>query len=675
MRRHDFPRRLLIKRVALDVQVRQPLARLIACALLVLPAVAGAQEPTADDTAQGGLLAEEKPPEKPGVAYYEALVQKAPTEASGHQLLAAAYGRQGRVDDARRSARRAIELAPEVAEYHQTLGLIEEGADNLVAAEAAFKKAASLDGNVEYRLDVARVLWRLDRRAEAEAAWAAVAADFADNRDVQLAVANSFHGLGKNDEALATFERALTLSKTGEERADVLVEIARVQADRGATAPALESLTRARDAAPSDPDIHYNLGVLYFRAGQLDAAVAAFDAAVKLKPDHGNALNNKGVVLEKQRKLDDAVKAFEAAIVVDPRNGFAHFNRGLALFKLRRFKDAEGAFEKAVEVNPDIGEAKFFLGEIYFQLGDRKKALRLYKDALHSNPDDAATHRRVGDIHLQNREIDLAIGEYWAAVDADKESPDHRAQLMRVLVARNGDGDVRRAVKLGEEGLKAHPDQLEVRLALATAEVANRRTEKARQLLEEGTRVAPKDPHAHTAYGRFLLEQGKVSDAEASFVVATTLDARFAPAIAGQGDAALTQGDNARAEKLFQQALGLDPTLATARAELGYILFKADKNDAALKELARAVDDDPELGRGWFYLAFAQYKAGARDKAEASLKRAVAVQPDLAEAWLQLGKLYVLNGNTAEAKKAFLAAEQARGGTYEEARLELERLQ
>jgi tetratricopeptide (TPR) repeat protein len=673
VRRYDFPRRVLLKRFALDVQVCQPLARLIACALLVLPAATRAQP--ADETTQGGLLAEEKPPEKPGIAYYEALVQKAPTEPSGHQLLAAAYGRQGRVDDARRAARRAIELAPTVAEYHQTLGLIEEGADNLVAAEAAFKKAASLDGNVEFRLDVARVLWRLDRRAEAEAAWAAVAADFADNRDVQLAVANSFHGLGKNEEALAIFERAIALSKSGAERADVLVEIARVHADRGATATALESLVRARDAAPTDPDIHYNLGVLYFRAGQQDAAVAAFDAAVKLKADHANALNNKGVVLEKQRRLEDAVKAFEAAIAVDPKNGFAHFNRGLALFKLRRFKDAEGAFERAVEVNPEIGEARFFLGEIYFQLGDSKKALRLYKDALHSNPDDAATHRRVGDIHLQNRDLDLAIGEYWAAVDADKASPDHRAQLMRVLVARNGDGDVRRAVKLGEEGLKSWPDQLEVRLALATAEVANRRSEKARRLLEEGTRVAPGDPRTHTAYGRFLLEQGNVADAEASFIIAARLDPRYAPAIAGQGDAALSQGDNARAETLFRQALDIDPTLATARAELGYILFKAEKNAAALKELSRAVEDDPGLGRGWFYLAFARFNSGARDKAEEAFKRAVAVQPDLAEAWLHLGRLHRENGKKEEAKAAFPAAEQARGGTYPEARLELERLQ
>ena len=121
--------------------------------------------------------------------------------------------------------------------------------------------------------------------------------------------------------------------------------------------------------------------------------------------------------------------------------------------------------------------------------------------------------------------------------------------------------------------------------------------------------------------------------------------------------------------------MAIDPGLASTRAELGYILFKADKNDAALKELTRAVEDDPRHGRAWFDLAFAQYKAGQKDKTEASLKRAVAVSPGLAEAWLQLGKLYVAGGKKKDAEKAFLAAEKAHGGTYDEARLELERLQ
>ena len=162
--------------------------------LFVIVASIGAASAYADDKDEA-VLADDTPVAQPGVAFYEALVRKAPSEAQNHQLLAAAYARQGRVDDARKSAKRAIELAADSAEMHQALGLIEEGDDKLPAAEAAFTKAVALDKNVEYRLDLARVLYRQDKRSEAEAAWTAIGKDHENDGDVQLALADAMKGL------------------------------------------------------------------------------------------------------------------------------------------------------------------------------------------------------------------------------------------------------------------------------------------------------------------------------------------------------------------------------------------------------------------------------------------------------------------------------------------------
>ena len=120
--------------------------------------------------------------------------------------------------------------------------------------------------------------WRQDLRAEAEAVWAAVTAEFIANREVQIAVADSYRGLGRNEEAIAAWNRALALSKTPAQEVQILVEKSRLQADQGKTAAALELLAQARNLTPDDPDVHYNLGVLYFRAGQLPASIAAFEA-------------------------------------------------------------------------------------------------------------------------------------------------------------------------------------------------------------------------------------------------------------------------------------------------------------------------------------------------------------------------------------------------------------
>jgi tetratricopeptide (TPR) repeat protein len=630
-----------------------------------------------------GALATTEPtsPIPPGLAIYEDLARREPAVAAHHQLLATAYARQGRTDEARRAARRALELAPDDAELHQTIGLIEEGADDLEAARIHFSRAAALDGNVEYRLDVARVLARLDRRSESDAAFAAIVTAFSPPAlvgdaaaNVQMALADSYRGLGRYDDANAAWERAVSWASSPDKRVDALIEKARMLADRGDSDAAVGTLVRARDLATDDADVHYNLGVLLVRTGQLDAGIAAFDAALRVRPDFAHALNNKGIALERQQKLDEARQAFAAAGGADPGHLLARHNLGLVLFKQRRFAEAEPVFTAILQLDPTQADAKFFLGETYFQLGETTKALRLYKDALRSNPDDGMAHGRLGDLHLAAGALDEAIDEFWAAIDADKGAVDRREQLIRVLLVRNNDGDVRRAVKLGEEGIDLDPGALGVRTALAAALTQHGQSPRARDVLEAGILHAPRDPRPLTALGRHFLEQGRTADAQAAFTRALALDDRHAPALAGDGEAALSQGHNDLARQRFEAALVVDPTLADARAELGYLLYKAGRNDDAIAALMRATEDAPRLGKAWFYLAFAQFKAGRRTDVEASLRRAVAVQPDLAEAWLQLGKVQLQAGHKDEAKRSFLAAEKARGGTYEEARLELERL-
>ena len=431
------------------------------------PAAAAAPEESRDEVhlSDGPT---EAPPKQAGVPFYEELVKKNPEDPEAHQTLAAAFARLGKTDDARREARRAVELAPNSPEAHQALGLIEEGAGNLAVAETELKRAAALDGNVEYRLDVARVLFLQTKINEAEGEYAKVEKDFAKNVDVQFALADAYKELGKYEDAAAAYERALGLAEPGK-RVDILVEQARMVADRGNNIQALELLKRAQgeSGAAKNPEVQYNLGVIYVRLGNNDAAVAAFKDALKSKPDLTKAQNNLGVALDKAGKHEEAMEAFKGAVKNDARFADALYNLGLVSFKLRKFQDAKGAFEKALAVQPEMADAKFYLGEVYYQLGDSTKALRVYKEALRSNPEDGSSHRRLGDIYLEQGDVSLAVGEYWAAVDADEKDAGNRAQLMRVLLVRNEEGDVRRAVKLGEKGLELDPHSFEVREALA----------------------------------------------------------------------------------------------------------------------------------------------------------------------------------------------------------------
>ena len=638
---------------------------------------AAAESPDSSEPRDATVLSEgptEPPPKSPGIPFYEDLVRKDPDDPEAHQTLAAAFARAGKTDDARREARRAIELAPDRAEAHQALGLIEEGANSFAAATELYRKAASLDGNVEFRLDLARSLFLESKLPEAQAEWDKIAKDFQTNLDVQFALADAHRDLGRFEDAQGAYAAALNLAPEGsEKRIDILLEQGRLVADRGQPNEALGLLTRARAEAPKDADVHYNLGVLYVRLAEYDAAVTSFREAVKLKPDLAKAHNNMGVAFDKAGKHEEALAAFQKATAVDPRFGDALYNVGLVSFKTRKFKEARAAFEKALQVAPDMADAKFYLGEVYYQLGDSAKALRVYKEALRSNPEDASSHRRLGDIYLEQGDLSLAVGEYWAAVDSDENDVGNRAQLMRVLLVRNEEGDVRRAVKLGEQGLELDPSSLEVRVALAEAEVQQGRSPRARQILDEGVTANPKDPRIHLALGQHQLQQGNAPAARAAFDAALALDPKNPSALAATGEVAYALGDKEDAKKRIREALALDAGQAAARADLGRMLLEEGNNAQALKELKRAAEDQPKLGKAWFYLAFAQNNTGAGAGAvEKSLKKAVECAPDLAEAHYQLGALYLKQSKKDAGCKSLKRAVELRAG-YETALVELER--
>jgi tetratricopeptide (TPR) repeat protein len=646
-------------------------ARLTFCLFVV--ATAALAQPQKDEAVLSGDAAP-APAQRGGIAFYEEMIRTEPADPTHYQMLAGALLQQGRIDDARAAVRRAIELAPKEAELQQALGLVEEAADQWAAAVAAHQAATNLDGNVEYKLDLARATLMSGKTEPALAMMKSIESAYPANGAVQVALADTYKQMSRFDEADDTYRRALPLMTTPPDRSALLLDHARMLADRASLPTALALLQKARDATSDDPDVHYNIGIVYFRSNQMDAAVKAFDRAVQLKADFARAKNNRGVALDRIGKTTDAMASFKEATINDDRFSDAHYNLGLAAFKLRKFDDARRAFESCLRLSPDNADARFYLGEIAFQQGDPKAALRLFKEAIRNNPQDADTRRRLGDLHLEAGQLNLAVGEYWAAVDADEKNQVIRAQLMRVLLVRRDEPDLRLAAKLGDAGLEMDETAMETRLVLAQVEVAQQRSPRARQLLEAGITLAPKDPRPHVALASLLRTQGLAEPAEKSCRSAIEAAPKNAAALLCLGDVLQDQGNNADAEKNYRAALQVQPGLAEARTELAYLAFRAGKTNEAIKELERATLDAPRLARAWYYLGAARYKAGQKEKVEVALKKATTLQPDLAEAHLLYGQYLAKESRNDEARAAFLQAEKARGGTYEEARFELEKL-
>ena len=82
----------------------------------------------------------------------------------------------------------------------------------------------------------------------------------------------------------------------------------------GDFAPAQIHLEIAAQLMPSEPQMHYGLGIVYAARGQWKSAAASFQRAVELKPDYAEALTGMARVLV--TASDPVVRQPEKAVVL-----------------------------------------------------------------------------------------------------------------------------------------------------------------------------------------------------------------------------------------------------------------------------------------------------------------------------------------------------------------------
>jgi tetratricopeptide (TPR) repeat protein len=158
----------------------------------------------------------------------------------------------------------------------------------------------------------------------------------------------------------------------------------------GDTLAAVDFLTRALNAEPSDYRCYNDRGVAYKRMGDLDKAIADYSRALEIKPDYTNALNNRGVAYTQQGQYEKAVQDFTEALKFGEMKGRLHTNLGTALCKAGEHAKAITEFDAAASYQPLDPGTIFLLAESLEKVGNHERALRTYRSVLGRTTDPAA---------------------------------------------------------------------------------------------------------------------------------------------------------------------------------------------------------------------------------------------------------------------------------------------
>ncbi len=182
-------------------------------------------------------------------------------------------------------------------------------------------------------------------------------------------MARQDHEAGKLAEAELLYQHVIARDPN---HADALhlLGIILAQTDR---APRPRRCSGAAAANPNSADVHNNLANVLQSLGQLEEAIAQYNASLALNPNFPTGLSNLSNTLRLSGRYDDAIAAARRAIELNAGYAPAYVNLGYALQEKGDLEQAIDAFQKALMVRADFPEAQTNLG---MRPGSRRTARR-----------------------------------------------------------------------------------------------------------------------------------------------------------------------------------------------------------------------------------------------------------------------------------------------------------
>jgi len=149
-----------------------------------------------------------------------------------------------------------------------------------------------------------------------------------------------------------------------------------------------ESLNRALQLAPNDPQAESLLGWALMLQEKYDDALMQFQKVLMREPANALARINLGYICLKKRIFGEAIEHLSRAIRLDSDRKatlYAHFYLGLVYLERDMFEDAQTFFQKTLLLGPNLIEAYFELGRAFWFNGQKDEALKTWRDGFAAN--------------------------------------------------------------------------------------------------------------------------------------------------------------------------------------------------------------------------------------------------------------------------------------------------
>ena len=283
----------------------------------------------------------------------------------------------------------------------------------------------------------------------------------------------------------------------------------------------------------------------HHQAGDLDAAIAGYQACIAADPSRVDARSNLGAVLAKEGHYQEAIAQYVAALKAASPDVVPNlrFNLGLAYYKAFEIRDAAAEFEALHAIQPGNLNVALLLADCRLRMGEFQKAadvvaplesanienealnyvlgLALIRsgraaegqvrvDRILRKGESAEGHFLLGSALFAGRDFPGAVKELSRAAALNPEVPSLQSYLGQALLFT---GDADGAAAAFRKELAANPNDFDANFQLASILARRGETQESKHLLDRAVLVRPDSDEARNALAKgFRFEQSGAAD-------------------------------------------------------------------------------------------------------------------------------------------------------------------
>jgi tetratricopeptide (TPR) repeat protein len=416
---------------------------------------------------------------------------------------------------------RAIDLDPTSGDPYFTKGLLLRNLKRQPEAEQAVRAGlARAPQSAVGHYHLGRMLLDAGKQEEAMASLERAIAVNASFEPAYTALASIYESRQAQDRAVAVLRKYLqTINPRSRDIRHHLVRLYMTAKDYSGARKELNDLL-AED--PTDLDAQLRLALLYGEEKEYSKAIDQLTHILKARPTELKIRDYLGFLYEESKDTKKAIETYTFNIQLEPSFFEGHLHLGLLFYRLKQFPEAIVHLTQALTINAKQPEAHIVLGLTYLQQDQFDEAAKAFEEGVTQNPKSADLHFNLGTAYDKLNRFEDVVRVMEAALKLDP----HHADALNYLGYSYAERGVKidQALSLTKRAVALKPSNGYYVDSLAWALFKSGLLAEALAEMKRAVSLAGDDPVLYEHLGDIYAQQRNLLEAREAWLRSLELD-------------------------------------------------------------------------------------------------------------------------------------------------------